>query len=121
MKMNEQDKVEKNIYHIRVQGHLDEKWAGWFDEFVMSARDNGDTLLSGTVVDQAALHGVLNKIHGLGLPLLLLVNRECPCSSKNCPQRGKCQACAAYHGDKGNLPFCFRARNRWDKQCTKLL
>jgi hypothetical protein len=115
-----QEKVAKNIYHIRVQGDLDQKWADWFDDFVMVPRGNGETLLSGTAGDQAALHGLLGKIHGLGLPLLLLVQRDCPCTSKNCARRGDCQACAAYHNSKGNLPFCFRTRNRWDKQCTKL-
>ena len=117
---NKQEKAEKNIYHIRIGGELDQKWAGWFDEFVMIARENGETLLSGPDVDQAALHGVLDKIHGLGLPLLLVVRGACPCRKKNCERRADCQTCFAYHAAKGNLPYCFRTRNRWDKQCMQL-
>jgi hypothetical protein len=109
---------KENIYHIRVKGNLDEKWADWFEGFVMDARSNGETLLSGPVVDQAALHGVLGRIHSLGLPLLLVVQTGCPCPSKNCPRHGQCRECAAHHGDNGKLPFCFRERTRWDKQCT---
>jgi hypothetical protein len=116
---DEQASAEK-IYHIRVKGNLDEKWADWFEGFVMASRDNGETLLSGAVMDQAALHGVLARIHSLGLPLLLVARTGCPCSKKNCPRRGQCRECVAYHGAKGKLPYCFRARTRWDKQCTGL-
>jgi hypothetical protein len=112
--------AQENIYHIRVKGNLDEKWAEWFEGFVMASRDNGETLLSGAVVDQAALHGVLAKIHSLGLPLLLVAQTGCPCSSKKCPRRGRCHECAAYHGTNGKLPYCFRAKTGWDKQCTAL-
>jgi hypothetical protein len=115
---DERASVEKRIYHIRVKGNLDEKWADWFDGFVMTGRDNGETLLSGAVVDQAALHGVLGKIHSLGMPLLLVAQTDCPCTSKSCPRRGLCGECAAYHGAKGRLPFCFRERTKWDKRCT---
>jgi len=110
-----------DIYHIRVRGSLDEKWADWFDDFAMTSRDNGETLLSGPVVDQAALHGVLARIRSLGLPLLLVAQIGCPCSSKKCHLRGQCRECAAHHGEKGKLPYCFRDRTRWDKQCTKFI
>jgi hypothetical protein len=115
-----QEFAQENIYHIRVQGNLDEKWAEWSEGFVMALRDNGETLFSGAVADQAALHGVLTRIHSLGLPLLLVAQTGCPCTSKNCPRRGQCHECTAYHGDKGKLPYCFRAKTRWDKQCTTL-
>jgi hypothetical protein len=118
--MIEEQALAQDIYHIRVQGNLDEKWADWFEGLVMASRDNGETLLSGAVVDQAALHGVLAKIHSLGLPLLLVARTGCPCSSKNCPRRGQCHECAAYHGDKGKLPYCFRTKTGWDRQCTAL-
>ena len=78
----------KNIYHIRVKGGLDEKWADWFEGFVIASRSNGETLLSGSVRDQAALYGVLGKIHSLGLPLLSVTQGECPYSSKVCPRCG---------------------------------
>jgi hypothetical protein len=107
-----------DIYHIRVKGSLDEKWADWFEGFAMTSRDNGETLLSGAVVDQAALHGALDRIRDLGLPLLLVAQTGCPCSSKKCALRGQCRECAAHHGEKGQLPTCFRTRNRWDKQCS---
>ncbi len=67
--VDKQELHGENIYHIRVKGNLDEKWADWFEGFVMTSRDGGETLLCGAVVDQAALHGVLGKICGLGLSL----------------------------------------------------
>jgi hypothetical protein len=72
-------------YHIRVRGHLDECWADWFEGFQITSRDNGSTLLRGVVVDQAALHGVLDRIHGLGLPLLLVVQADLFCANESCP------------------------------------
>jgi len=58
------------IYHITVKGNLDLKWSDWFDGFSITPQDNGETLMIGLVVDQAALHGLLAKIRDLGLPLL---------------------------------------------------
>jgi hypothetical protein len=110
----------ESIYHIRVKGNLDEKWADWFDGLVMTSRCDGETLLSGPVKDQAALHGVLGKIHSLGLSLLLVAQTECPCSSRNCPRRGRCDECAAHHGANGRLPFCFRQSTKWGKRCAAL-
>ena len=118
--VDKQELHRGSIYHIRVRGSLDEKWADRFDGLVMASRENGETLLTGPVLDQAALQGVLGRIHNLRLPLLFVVQTGCPCSSRNCPRRGRCQECAAHHGDKGKLPYCFRERTRWDKQCTKL-
>ena len=110
--------MKQRIYHIRAKGELDEKWADWFEGFVITSRENGETLLTGPVVDQAALHGVLDRIHGLGLPLLLVAQTGCPCPKKNCPRRGQCRECAAYHDAKGKLPYCFRTGTRWDKRCA---
>jgi hypothetical protein len=58
------------IYQIRVRGILDRKWSDWFDGMDISTQGNGDTLMTGPVVDQAALHGLLHKIRDIGLPLL---------------------------------------------------
>ena len=58
------------IYQIRVTGHLGSEWIDWFDGLSITLQDNGETLLSGPVVDQAALHGLLRKVRDLGLPLL---------------------------------------------------
>ena len=57
-------------YEIRVQGQLDRRWATWFDGFTLAAEADGTTVLSGTVVDQAALHGLLQRIEALGLELV---------------------------------------------------
>ena len=61
---------EPGVYEIRLKGHLDDKWADWFDGLTITRADNGETLLRGPVVDQAALHGVLRKVRDLGLPLV---------------------------------------------------
>jgi len=60
---------ESNLYEIRLQGHLDKRWTDWFDGLTITLEDNGDTVLAGPVVDQAALHGLLKKVRDLGLPL----------------------------------------------------
>jgi hypothetical protein len=57
-------------YEIRVEGHLESRWAAWFDGMTLLSADDGSTVLTGTALDQAALHGVLRKVRDLGLPLL---------------------------------------------------
>lgn len=57
-------------YEICIKGHLDRRWSHWFEGLTIAQKDNGETLLSGPVVDQAALHGLLIKIRDLGLPLV---------------------------------------------------
>ena len=59
-------------YQICVKGHLDQRRMHWFDGMNISIRPNGETLISGQIVDQAALYGVLNRIRDLDLPLLLV-------------------------------------------------
>ena len=115
---NPHDSVQESIYHIRVQGNLDQRWADWFEGFVMASRGDGETLLTGPVVDQAALHGLLGKIRGLGLPLLLVAQSGCPCTNRRCPRHGSCGECAAHYGANGRLPFCLRPKTKWDKRCT---
>lgn len=61
---------EPGQYAIRVAGHLDQRWANRFDGLTLTRQDDGTTVLDGPVVDQAALHGLLQKIRDLGLPLL---------------------------------------------------
>ena len=61
------------IYHIRVKGHLGSRWARWFDGMTVTPQANGDTLLTGPIVDQAALHGILTKIRDLGLTLISIM------------------------------------------------
>ena len=63
-------------YEIRIKGHLDDRWVEWFEGLSITREDNGDTLLRGSVVDQAALHGLLKKVRDLGLPLLSIMRVE---------------------------------------------
>ncbi len=58
------------IYRIRIQGHLDSQWKDWFEGLTISLEEDGTTLLTGSVVDQAALHGLLKKVRDLGMPLV---------------------------------------------------
>ncbi len=64
------------VYEIRVQGHLDGHWSEWFDGLAITNLENGEALLSGDIVDQAALHGVLARARDLGLPLLAVVQTD---------------------------------------------
>ena len=60
------------VYTIRVAGRLEERWSSWFDGFVVCADEDGSTSLTGTVADQAALHGLLARVRDLGLELISL-------------------------------------------------
>ncbi len=64
------DSNQPLVYQIRIKGHLSEQWVNWFDAMTISLEDNGNTLLTGPVLDQAALHGVLKKIRDAGMTLL---------------------------------------------------
>ena len=61
---------ESGLYEIRLKGHLDNRWADWFEGLTITLEEDGDTLLTGPVVDQAALHGLLKKVRDLGMPLV---------------------------------------------------
>ena len=61
---------QHQCYEIRLMGHLNDRWGEWFEGLTITLEENGDTLLSGPVIDQAALHGLLKKVRDLGLPLL---------------------------------------------------
>ncbi|MEO8286143.1 MAG: hypothetical protein ABI670_06870 [Chloroflexota bacterium] len=64
------DLHEPGLYEIRIRGHLGGRWATWFEGMTFKMENNGDTVLTGEVVDQAALHGLLRKVRDLGMPLL---------------------------------------------------
>jgi hypothetical protein len=68
--------MPQELYQITLKGHLDNRWADWFEGLTITLEDNGDTLLTGPVVDQAALHGLLRKVCDLGLPLLSVIHVE---------------------------------------------
>ncbi len=63
------DPGEPMAYQIRIAGQLDSRWADWFEGLTITL-DGGDTLITGPVVDQAALHGLLKRVRDLGMPLV---------------------------------------------------
>lgn len=67
------DPSQPMVYQIRIKGHLGHQWTDWFGGLTITLENNGDTLLTGPVADQAALHGLLKKVRDLGLPLLSVI------------------------------------------------
>ena len=66
----EHDADQPMVYQIKIKGHLVPQWTDWFEGLTITLEENGDTFLTGTVIDQAALHGWLKKVRDLGMPLL---------------------------------------------------
>ena len=73
MAKDETPPSQSDHYEIRVKGHLDPKWSEWFEGLTVTAVESGDTVLSGPIVDQAALHGLLARIRDLNLTLISVV------------------------------------------------
>ena len=67
---SEIDPGQPMVYQIRIKGHLGRQWTDWFEGLTITALDNGETLLTGPVIDQAALHGLLRKVRDLNMTLL---------------------------------------------------
>jgi hypothetical protein len=67
------DPSQPMVYQIRLKGHLGRQWTDWFGGLTITLEDNGDTHLTGPMVDQAALHGLLRKVRDLGMPLLSVI------------------------------------------------
>ena len=67
---------EAGWYEIRLKGHLDTRWAAWFDGLNLTNESDGITLIQGPVADQAALHGLLQKVRDVGLPLVSVTQVE---------------------------------------------
>ena len=66
----QQDADQPMVYQIRIKGHLGLQWTEWFAGLTITLEENGNTLLTGPVIDQAALHGLLKKVRDLGMPLI---------------------------------------------------
>ena len=81
------DPSETIVYQIRLKGHLDSQWTDWFGGLTITLEDNGHTLLTGSIADQAALFGLLKKVRDLGMPLLS-VNCIEPGSATTLPPPG---------------------------------
>lgn len=65
-----EDDAGQALYQIRIKGHLGHQWTDWFEGLTITRGEDGNSILTGPVVDQAALHGILKKIRDLGIPLL---------------------------------------------------
>ena len=72
----QRDPDEPMVYEIRLKGHLHPQWTDWFGGVTLTLEDNGETLLTCPVVDQAALHGVLRKVRDVGMLLLSVIRIE---------------------------------------------
>ena len=72
----DRDESQPMVYQIRIKGHLSSQWTEWFEGLTITLEENGHTLLTGPVIDQAALHGLLKKVRDLGMPLLLVNSVE---------------------------------------------
>ncbi len=73
-KLNQKtDPDQPMVYQIRVEGHLGSQWTDWFEGLTVTLEENGETLLTGPVIDQAALHGLLKKVRDLGTPLVSVI------------------------------------------------
>ena len=66
------------VYQIRIKGHLGPRWTEWFGDVTITLEEDGETLLTCAVVDQAALHGLLRKVRDLGMPLISAVRVKPP-------------------------------------------
>ena len=72
-------------YEIVVEGHLGARWAAWFDGFAVTSEADGTTVLRGSVADQAALHGLLQRLRDIGIPLISLTPAEDPTPERPAP------------------------------------
>lgn len=80
---------QQTVYQFKLKGHLGQQWLNWFEGLTATLEEDGNTLLSGTVVDQSALHGILKKIRDLGMPLLSMNLIESNLADKTNPDQAK--------------------------------
>jgi hypothetical protein len=81
------DPGQPTVFQLRIKGHLSDQWTDWFEGLTITLEEDGDTLLTGPVVDQAALHGLLKRVRDLGMPLVSVSPLE-PGPSTTLPLRG---------------------------------
>jgi hypothetical protein len=97
------DPSQPMVYEIKIEGHLDSEWTAWFGGMTLALEDNGDTLITGPVIDQAALHGLLKKVRDLGMPLVL-VRRVEPGQADNQMSNSKLRQAANLKIAESNKP-----------------
>jgi hypothetical protein len=83
------DANQQTIYQFKLKGHLGQQWMNWFEGLTVTLEEDGNTLLSGIVVDQSALHGILKKIRDLGMPLLSMNTIDTDPAAKTYPDQFK--------------------------------
>ena len=83
-----QTPVQPTLYQIRIRGQLGSQWTDWFEGLITTLQEDGDTLLTGPVVDQAALHGLLKKVRDLGMPLVSVVQVQPSATHHNRSKEG---------------------------------
>lgn len=83
------DANQQTIYQFKLKGHLGQQWMNWFEGLTVTLEEDGNTLLSGIVVDQSALHGILKKIRDLGMPLLSMNPIDTDPAAKTYPDQFK--------------------------------
>ncbi len=92
--MSDKQKLNKKLnqfqcYEIRLKGHLDDQWVEWFEGLTITLEEDGNTLLTGPVIDQAALHGLLKKVRDLGLPLVSVIQVQFHETHQYCSNKEK--------------------------------
>jgi len=83
------DANQQTVYQFKLKGHLGQQWMNWFEGLTVTLEEDGNTLLSGPVIDQSALHGILKKIRDLGMPLLSMNPIDTDPADKTYPDQFK--------------------------------
>ena len=86
---SKEDRAEAGRYEVRLTGHLDARWAAWFDGLAVRHESDGTTVISGPIADQAALHGLLQRVRDLGIPLVSVTRSEPDQTNAPGPEPGR--------------------------------
>jgi hypothetical protein len=106
---SEIDPSQPLVYQIRIKGHLGRQWTDWFEGLTIQLQDNGETLLTGPVVDQAALHGLLKKVRDVAMPLVSVIRvkpEQADASPTGCATRFNKQAEKKADLDADDIILC---------------